>query len=191
MSRLERHRRSRGQAVAELALIAPVLLLLMLGSTDLARAFYLNIEISGASRAGARAAATDPNVDIGNFVRSEPNTAIKNDTATWGDTGTGGGNATCTGTTQTCGDPTGCAAAAFTNGRLACFAIRSCQLSSGGDTGTCTSYGPWQSRPTSGSSKALQIKVVYRLSPFTPFITGFGPGDFYLQANSIGPLLYF
>lgn len=191
--RRHRHRHSRGQAVAELALLAPTLLLLFLGAADLARAFYLNIEIAGAARAGTRASLTDPNVDIGDFVRSEPNTAIKNDVATWSDTGIGGANARCTGTAQACGDPNGCPPGVFTNGRLACFAIRPCALSSGGDTGTCTSFGAWQTRPTSGTSKALQVRVVYRLGPYTPLIATFASanGIFYLSADATGPLLYF
>ncbi len=42
-----------GQSAAELALILPLLVLLMLVGTDLARVFYLSIGVNSAARAGA------------------------------------------------------------------------------------------------------------------------------------------
>jgi hypothetical protein len=75
-----------GQAMVEMAIVAPVLVLLMLGAADLGRAFYLDIEVTGASRAGVRTAIVAQVTDIGTAVRSEPNSAIPNDVASWGDT---------------------------------------------------------------------------------------------------------
>ena len=43
-----------GQSVAELALMLPVLALLLLIGTDLARVFYLSIGVNNAARAGAQ-----------------------------------------------------------------------------------------------------------------------------------------
>jgi Flp pilus assembly protein TadG len=42
-----------GQSTAELALVLPVLVMLLLIGTDLARVFYLSIGVNGAARAGA------------------------------------------------------------------------------------------------------------------------------------------
>src|ERR1700736_4294817 len=133
MMRISR-RRTGGQALTEFALIMPVLVLLMLGATDLGRAFYLSIEISGASRSGMRQGVINGSTDIGNAARSEPNSAIANDTVTWGDTAPGGLN-DCDPpqASHKCGDPTGCTAAVFTStpGRLTCFAARICSSSAG------------------------------------------------------------
>jgi Flp pilus assembly protein TadG len=43
-----------GQAATELALVAPVLSILLIGSADFARAFYFNQEVVAAARAGAQ-----------------------------------------------------------------------------------------------------------------------------------------
>ena len=51
--RLRRHFKI-GQAATELALIAPVLSLMLLGGADFARAFYFNQEVVAAARAGAQ-----------------------------------------------------------------------------------------------------------------------------------------
>src|ERR1700716_4186150 len=102
-------RRRRGQALVELAMILPLLVLLMLGSADLGRAYYLKLEMSGASRAGMRMAVLGAGTDIGNAVRAEPNSAIPNSTAAWGSEGPGGGNDCKPGTTHACGDTAGCA----------------------------------------------------------------------------------
>jgi len=50
-------RRQRGQGMVELAVVVPVLLLLLFVGADLARGFYLAIEVSNAARAGAQYAS--------------------------------------------------------------------------------------------------------------------------------------
>ncbi len=45
--------RTRGQSLVEFALVVPVLLLLLAGGTDLARAYFVGIEMTDAARAGA------------------------------------------------------------------------------------------------------------------------------------------
>ncbi len=191
-------RDGRGQSLVEFALALPLVMLLVLGVTDFARLFYYEIAISGAVRAGTREAIIVETSDIGDAVRSEPNSAIVNSTAVWGDTGPGGANANCTAPigSQQCGDPNGCPVGVFTGTRRACFAIRTCTLSSG-DSGTCTSYGPWGSRPTVSAPgvKGIQVIVVYRFMPATgtiaQFLPGLTNGIFPLTQRAIGDELYF
>lgn len=191
-------RGQRGQAATELAISIPVLVLLMLGVTDLARAFYLSVEINGAARAGARAGIAGDTVDIGDFVRSEPNTGIPNTPAAWGSTGPGGVNANCVSAPASqryCGDPSGCVAASFQAGQLACFAIRRCALSNG-DWGTCSfdplGYG-YRPLSTSPTYKALEITVVYRMPILTPLISNLaGAGGFLmLKRTALANEVYF
>ena len=182
--------RRRGQSLVEFAMIVPLITLLMLGSADLARAFYFDIQISGASRAGMRNGVITTANDIGAAARSEPNSAILNNTATWGDTGPSGANADCTSSTQHCGDPSGCPSTVFTGARAACFAIRTCLTFN--PNATCATYSPWNVRPTSGSSQQLAVRVVYKFAPVTPLIATFAPagGAFYLTIDTLGPTLY-
>lgn len=49
----------RGQSLVELALLLPVLLLLVIGVADFARAFYMSIEVQDAARAGAQYGLTN------------------------------------------------------------------------------------------------------------------------------------
>jgi len=51
---------ARGQAVAELAILLPVLVLIVLGCLDLGRAFSIWLTLSNATREGARYAASNP-----------------------------------------------------------------------------------------------------------------------------------
>ena len=48
--------RSRGQAIVELALITPIMLLLLIGALDVGRLFYFDIIVGNAVREGARRA---------------------------------------------------------------------------------------------------------------------------------------
>jgi Flp pilus assembly protein TadG len=50
-----------GQALVEFALVAPILAMLLLGATDLTRAFYTYIVLSNASREAARQIVDYPN----------------------------------------------------------------------------------------------------------------------------------
>lgn len=194
-----RFRRSeRGQSVVEFALALPLILLLVLGVTDFARVFYYEIEMSGAVRSGVREAIIEEATDIGDAVRSEPNSAVANTTAVWGATAAGGMNGNCSGplSSQSCGDPNGCPASVFTGTRLACFAVRACTLS-GIDTGTCTAYGAWGTRPTSSSPNihGVEVIVVYRFTPVSTtaaqFLPGVTNGIFLVKQTAIGDELYF
>jgi Flp pilus assembly protein TadG len=72
--RVHRARRTRGQAVVELALILPFLLLVLLAAADLARMFNARVTISSAARAGALEAATNPD----SYLASQPCNATTN-----------------------------------------------------------------------------------------------------------------
>jgi len=174
--------------MVEMAIVAPVLVMLMLGAADLARAFYLDIEVTGASRSGVRAAIINSATDIGLAVRSEPSSTIPNDTTNWGDTGPGGNN-DCdpNAPSHACGDPSGCPPSVFSGSRIACFAVRTCILSNG----NCT-FGNWNTRPASDPNGAVQVIVVYKMTPVTPAIAALagGSGYFYLTAGTVGQELY-
>jgi Flp pilus assembly protein TadG len=183
-------RRRKGQALVEFAMILPVLVLLMLGSADLGRAYYLKLEMSGASRAGMRIAVQGGGTDIGNAVRAEPNSAIPNSTAAWGSEGPGGGSDCDPSTSHPCGDTAGCAPGPnWQTGQLACFAVRTCAVWT---NGTCSSVGSWGSRPGAGLDQGVEVLTVYRFKPATPIISNFaGPsGTFYLGADTVGLELY-
>jgi Flp pilus assembly protein TadG len=184
-----RRRPSRlGQAMVEMAIVAPVLVMLMLGAADLGRAFYLDIEVTGASRAGVRTAIVSPGTDIGLAVRNEPSSSIPNDTTSWGDTGPGGNN-DCdpNAPSHLCGDPSGCPPSVFSASRIACFAVRTCALSNG----SCT-FGNWNTRPVSDPNAAVQVVVVYKMTPVTPAIAALtgGTGFYYLTGATVGQELY-
>jgi Flp pilus assembly protein TadG len=51
---------SRGQALVEFALIAPVLIILMLGAIDFGRVYFAHVSVTNAARNGADYAATGP-----------------------------------------------------------------------------------------------------------------------------------
>jgi len=58
---LGRHRpASRGQALVELALVVPILLVLVLAALDLGRVYYARITVENAAREGALQASIDP-----------------------------------------------------------------------------------------------------------------------------------
>ena len=60
-----RQDRSRGQALVELALVLPILLLIMMGIFDFGRAVFAYNSLSNAAREGARVAIVDQTVTGG------------------------------------------------------------------------------------------------------------------------------
>jgi hypothetical protein len=184
-----RHARQRGQALVEFALITPVLIVFVLLTVDVGRAYWEAIDAAGAARAGVRMGIISDTSDIGSAIRDEPNTGIPNTLAAWGSEGPGTSWGTCGGA-GTCGDPNGCVSASFSAGQVACFAIRTCNLSAG-DVGSCSSYSAWGVRPVSGGH-GLQIVVVIKFAAVTPvasqIISG---GILLLRQTSLGDELYF
>jgi len=181
-----------GQALVEFALLTPALILFVFLTVDVGRAYWESIDAAGAARAGVRMGIISDTADIGSAVRYEPNSGIPNTTAAWGSVGPGTPAGTCTTSGATCGDSTGCSSTAFTGTQIACFAVRTCTLSSGADLGTCTSYGAWGIRPASGGGRGLQVVVVIKFPPVTPVLSTFlNGGTLYLQQSSTGNELYF
>ena len=182
----------KGQALVEFALLTPVLLLFVLLTVDVGRAYWESIDAAGAARAGVRMGVISDTSDIGGAVRDEPNTGIPNTLAAWGSVGPGTAWGTCTTASSTCGDPGGCVPASFVGSQIACFAIRTCTLSSGGDLGSTTGCDPtWGHRPIS-SGHALQIIVVIKFPAVTPALsTIVSGGTLYLTQSATGNELYF
>ena len=180
-----------GQALVEFCLLAPALLLFVLLTVDVGRAFWESIDAAGAARAGVRMGIISDTSDIGSAVRDEPNTGIPNTTTAWGNEGPGTVWGTCTSANGTCGDPNGCTASSFSGAQVACFAVRTCNLSSGGDLGSCQSWGPWGQRPSTGGH-GLQVTVVLKFSAVTPALGTLVPGGtLYLTQSAVGDELYF
>src|SRR5579872_4022649 len=105
--------RQQGQALVEFAIITPVLLLFVLLTIDVGRAYWQAIDGAGAARAGVRMGIISDTSDIGGAARDEPNTGIPNTVAAWGNEGPGTAWGTCLTANATCGDPAGCVPASF------------------------------------------------------------------------------
>ena len=133
--------------------------------------------------------------DIGGALRDEPNSGISNNVATWGALGPGQPAGVCTNPGSTCGDTSGCLASSFTGTQIACFAIRTCTLTSGGDLGSCVGYGAWGFRPEPGTGHGLQIKVVIKFKSVTPALAQIAgaasQGVIYLVQSTTGEELYY
>ena len=71
MAVLRRLRTKRGQALVEMAVMAPVLFFIVLGSSDLARLFYYTTAITNAAREGARHGAYWDPIGPGNTYDSD------------------------------------------------------------------------------------------------------------------------
>ena len=188
-----RNRGDRGQALVEFCLLTPALLVFVLLTVDLGRAYFQAVDAAGAARAGVRMGIISDTSDIGGGVRAEPNSGIPDTVAAWGPEGPGQPNGVCTTSVAICGDPNGCPVSAFSGTQFACFSVRACTLSSGGDFGTCNAYGQWGIRPQDGSSShGLQVLVVIKFSAVTPALSVIVPsGVLYLHQSAVGEELYF
>ena len=191
--RAARRRGARGQALVEFCLLTPALLVFVLLTVDLGRAYFVAVDAAGAARAGTRTGIVSDTSDIGGAVRAEPNSGIPDTVAVWGAEGPGQPNGVCTVANAVCGDPNGCPATAFSGSQIACFSVRACTLSGGGDLGQCSAYGPWGIRPQDGgTSHGLQTLVVIKFSAVTPALSLIIPsGLLYLHQTAVGEELYF
>ncbi len=191
-------RAQRGQALVEFVIIVPVLLLFVMLTVDVGRAYFEAVDAAGAARAGVRMGIISDTSDIGDSVRNEPNTGIPDTVAAWGNVvGPGQSRGVCTTAAAVCGDPNGCVNASFTGTQIACFAIRTCTLSPGPELGNClpAGYGGWGFRPVDGSGHALQVLVVIKFTAVTPALSQIAGaasgGVIYLKQTAFGEELYF
>src|SRR6266849_4492379 len=69
-----KHRRALGQALVELALILPVLLLLSTAALDLGRLYYGQITINNAAKEGALEAASEKTITFDSTRTCDPDT---------------------------------------------------------------------------------------------------------------------
>lgn len=60
VNRAPRRRRQRGQALAELAIVMPIIMVLLLGTAQVGAILYGQITVDTAAREGARAASYNP-----------------------------------------------------------------------------------------------------------------------------------
>lgn len=76
-SRIRRWRADAGNALVELAIVAPLLMLLLLGASDFGRVFYTAISVTGAAHAGAQYGAQSPakTEDAAGMVQTAVNSA--------------------------------------------------------------------------------------------------------------------
>ena len=185
-------RKSGGQALVEFCLLAPPLLVFVLLTVDVGRAYWESIDAAGAARAGVRMGIISDTSDIAAALRDEPNSGIPNTVTAWGSVGPGTAEGTCTSSTQVCGDPGGCQPSYFSGATIACFAVRTCATSSGQDLGAVTSCDVgWGHRPVS-SGHVLEVKVVIKFPAVTPALsTIVNGGTIYLTQTSYGDELYF
>lgn len=184
----------RGQALVEFVIVVPVLLLFVMLTVDVGRAYFEAVDAAGASRAGVRMGIISDTSDIGDAIRNEPNTGIPDTVAAWGNVGPGQPRGVCTDSATICGDPNGCINTSFAGTQIACFAIRVCNLSSGADLGNCSTYNGWGYRPIAGGH-GLYVLVVIKFTAVTPAlaqIAGAASGGvIYLKQTAIGEELYF
>jgi Flp pilus assembly protein TadG len=180
-----------GQALVEFCLLTPALIIFVLLTVDVGRAFWQSIDAAGAARAGVRMGIISDTADIGSAVRDEPNTGIPNTVAAWGSEGPGTAWGTCTTANGVCGDPNGCVSTSFSGSQYACFAVRTCTMSSGADLGSCNGYSAWGVRPVSGGH-GLQVLVVVKFPAVTSALSAFlNGGNLYLNQSATGNELYF
>src|ERR1700681_3473971 len=111
-----------GQALVEFVIIVPVLLLFVMLTVDVGRAYFQAVDAAGAARAAVRMGINSDPADSGDAIRNEPNTGIPDTVAAWGNVGPGQARGVCTTAASTCGDPSGCVAASFNGSQIACFA---------------------------------------------------------------------
>jgi hypothetical protein len=185
----------RGQALVEFVILTPVLIMFVLLTVDVGRAYFEAIDAAGAARAGVRMGIISDTSDIGGSVRDEPNSGIPDTVAAWGPLGPGQPRGVCTSAGSVCGDPGGCVASSFSGTQIACFAVRTCTLSSGADLGSCAVYGPWGLRPDGSGGHGLQVKVVIKFTAVTPALAQIAGaaslGIIYLVQSATGEELYF
>lgn len=180
-----RRRRSRGQAVAELTMMAPFLIILCLGSFDIQRVAADGNSAASIARGGLRVAQQSATSDIGAQVRNGATATYSNSPCVWGAACSGSAD-DCVGA-HPCGDPNACAASSSfwtTGSPTACFAVTHCTVSSSSPP-TCPYTTPWGTRPTAGSGDAAVIIVAARYQPLVGLMSPFTNNGYFYVATTL------
>jgi len=160
----------RGQAIVETALLFPLLCLLVLGSADLGRVFYYSMEVTNASREGARfGSAYDPVNGNAAATHAAVIAAAKREAAdlTLVEPSPAFAPANCES-----GPPYAAAyypTAANTGYVFACFSV------SGVENDSATSG-------TAGQT--VRVTILYNFTPLTPMAENIGSGSIHVQATT-------
>ena len=186
-----RRPRTRGQAAVEFALLAPILVVLAVGTFDMGTTVADTAVVAGQVRAGLRTVQNNVTTDVGTSVRGEDTPSILNNVANWGQTGPGNVN-DCdpTQVSHNCGDPQGCVAtsshwttpgAGGAPNPIACFAVTYCYYTGTPPAGEVSCPVPpsrtWGTRPVDETSNiAIVLRVVIKFTPVTPMMRQFTSG---------------
>ncbi|MDQ6747199.1 MAG: pilus assembly protein [Candidatus Dormibacteraeota bacterium] len=136
-------RRQRGQALVELALVVPIVMVLLLGTAQVGAILYGQITVDTAAREGARSASSNPDTS-GAYSGGSAGTAV-----------------TCTGTTPT--NPV-CVAVQNAEGGLDGSAITTKLAPVGSGAVACAS------KPGHTGDGYVRVDVAYRVPIFVPFV---------------------
>jgi len=160
----------RGQAIVETALLFPLLCLLVLGSADLGRVFYYSMEVTNASREGARfGSAYDPGNGNAAATHAAVIAAAKREAA---DLNLLEPNPTPAPANCQSGPPYTAAyypTAANTGYVFVCF----------------SAAGSENDSATSGAAgQTVRVTILYNFTPLTPMAENIGGGSIHVQATT-------
>ncbi len=160
----------KGQAIVETALLFPLLCLLVLGSADLGRVFYYSMEVTNATREGARyGSAYDPVNGNATATHAAVIAAAKREASDLYliEPSPAFAPANCQS-----GPPYAAAyypTAANTGYVFACFSV------SGVENDSATSGTPGQT---------VRVTILYNFTPLTPLAENIGSGSVHVQATT-------
>jgi hypothetical protein len=190
---LIRPSRSRGQAMTEFALLAPLLFFVLLGIVDFGKALFVRNELTNAAREGARVA----------ILQSNPCNAVLNETSSTSCGSTAGYNV-CDAITNEgeligsanfvgCSDTSTAAAPPCTSGDCSAYwnkaYVEIDQATTCSPTSTTTTRqvprGQNQAgNPGSGPNQPVTVTIVYYYRPFDGLVGAFFPSNFYMKTSS-------
>jgi len=157
---LNRLRNKRGQALVEMALMAPVLFLMVLGASDLSRLFYYSTGITNAAREGARHGAYfDPTLPGNTYATNDAIYAAVNSEGTY------------LSLSEPCHPNTSCAGG-LTNCPTYPFADTLYPPTSGANTGyvfICFNNSTTATTATVG--QPIRVTILYSFQPVAPILS--------------------
>ena len=151
----------RGQALVEMALMAPVLFLMVLGASDLSRLFYYSTAITNAAREGARHGAYfDP-------IASTPGNTYATDAAIFSTVNT---EASYLSLTEPCHPNTSCAGG-LTNCPSYPYTNAQYPPTSGANSGyVYICFNDTTTATTATVGQPIRVTILYSFQPVTPLV---------------------